>query len=108
MVYEVIVDISNTQVDKVFDYSADFDIPVGSRVKVPFGNRITEGFVTARKPSSEHQTKNIIQILDDKPVLTQEMLTLARYLNERKNLRFIDIIRLCLPAKLRGGKVKGA
>lgn len=106
MVYEVIVDISNTQVDKVFDYSADFDIPVGSRVKVPFGNRITEGFVTARKLSSEHQTKNIIKILDDKPVLTQEMLTLARYLNERKNLRFIDIIRLCLPAKLRGGKVK--
>lgn len=106
MVYEVIVDISNSEVDKVFDYSADFEIEIGSRVEVPFGSRKLEGFVISKKEISKRETKNITRVLDDKRVLSQEMLSLAEFLNRYKNLRYIDVIRLCLPSKLRGGKVK--
>ena len=50
MIAEVIVDISNSEVDRIFDYS--FDIPEvvrGSRVSVPFGNRKIEGYVVSVK-----------------------------------------------------------
>lgn len=106
MIYEVVVDISNSEVDKVFDYSAAFDIPLGSRVEAPFGNRRLEGFVIGKKDTSSHQTKDIIRILDEKRVLTDEMLALAEYLNKYKNLRYVDVLRLCIPSKLRGGRVK--
>ncbi|MFW5780779.1 MAG: replication restart helicase PriA, partial [Bacillota bacterium] len=105
MVYEVIVDISSSETDRIYDYTAEFDIPCGSRVLAPFGKRKIEGFVIGTKLKTKHQTKNIIKILDDKPVIIEEMLELAKYLNEQKNLRLIDVIRLCIPSKLRGGKV---
>lgn len=106
MVYEIIVDISNSEVDRVFDYTSDFEVKLGSRVQVPFGNRKLEGFVIGEKASSKHKTKDIIKVLDEKPVISEEMLKLAKYLNEFKNLRFIDTIRLCIPSKMRGGRVK--
>ena len=46
MIAKVIVDISNSEVDKIFDYiiPSDFELEVGTRVLVPFGNRSIEGF----------------------------------------------------------------
>ncbi|MDD3946332.1 MAG: primosomal protein N', partial [Clostridia bacterium] len=105
MIYKVIVDISNQEVDRVFDYGAPFEVPVGSRVLVPFGRQLKEGFVTGTADSSRHETKDIIKILDAVPLILPEMLELARYL-KAQNIRFIDSLRLFIPAKLRGGKVK--
>ncbi|MFA6866540.1 MAG: primosomal protein N' [Clostridia bacterium] len=106
MIYEVIVDISNGEVDKVFDYSAPFAIPVGSRVLVPFGNRTLEGFVVGVKDSTKIKTKDIIKVLDDFLAINPEMLALTKHLNQTNNLRMVDCLRLCIPSKLRGGKVK--
>lgn len=106
MIYEVIVDISNGEVDKVFDYSSDFTIETGSRVKVPFGPRTLEGFVIGTKETSTLETKNIIAKLDDFTPITQEMIDLVKYLNKANNLRYVDSLRLCIPNKLRGGKVR--
>ncbi len=105
MIYQVIVDISNSEVDKVFDYSSDFDVPIGSRVLVPFGYRTIEGFVINIKEKTEIATKNIIKILDDFVPLNSEMLSLAKFL-KTKNIRYVDSLRLCIPSKLRGNKVK--
>ena len=51
MVAEVIVDISTSEVDKVFDYSLDGspDIRAGFRVLVPFGRMSVEGYVVGIK-----------------------------------------------------------
>lgn len=106
MIYEVIVDIANSEVDKVYDYSADFDIALGSRVLVPFGYQRIEGFVFGIKETSHRETKDIISVLDDTPIITEELIGLAKYLKAYKNLRFIDVLRLCIPPKLRGGRVK--
>jgi len=40
----VIVDIASSLIDKVFDYELPYDIAIGSRVLVPFGRQIKEGF----------------------------------------------------------------
>ena len=47
MYAQVIVDISNDAVDRVFDYVALPDTQVGMRVSVPFANRIVLGYVIA-------------------------------------------------------------
>ncbi len=107
MFYEVIVDISNSEIDKVFDYHAPFSVEVGHRVLVPFGRRQVEGFVVRKKETStcRYDIKDIIMKLDEYPVILPEMLELARFMAS-KNLRMIDCLRLFIPSKLRGGRVK--
>lgn len=106
MIYEVIVDISNGEVDKIFDYSASADYSEGCRVKVPFGNRVTEGFIIGKKEFSKVKTKEIISPLDDFCAVNAEMIALTRYLKENNNLRLIDCLRLCVPSKLRGNNLR--
>lgn len=107
MVYEVIVDISNSETDKVFDYLAPFPLEKGARVLVPFGRRQVEGFVVGVKEKSDcrYDLKDVIMRLDDYPVILPEMLELAEYMR-LTDLRLIDCLRLFVPAKLRGGRVK--
>ena len=57
MIAEVIVDISNSEVDRIFDYLAAHDIRPGCRVLVPFGRKQIEGIVIALKETSEHLDK---------------------------------------------------
>ena len=52
MILEVIVDISNSAVDRCFDYVGD-DVPLGSRVLVEFGKKRLIGFVIGKKQTSE-------------------------------------------------------
>lgn len=108
MIYEVIVDISNSQVDKVFDYLGEgYDI--GCRVEVPFGGKLVEGFVVGRKEESQidsSKIKSIIRPLDDFCALSEEQLQLCNFMRYRYHLRQIDTLRLCIPAQMRNGRVK--
>ncbi len=106
MIYRVIVDVSNAEVDRVFDYSSDFDVEVGSRVLVPFGKRTIEGFVVGTKEKTDIETKNIIRKLDAFTPIIPEMIELSAFLKANNNLRYADTLRLCIPSKLRGGKVR--
>ena len=51
MIAEVIVDVSNSNVDKVFDYLVpeNSGVELGDRVLLPFGNRTIEGYVIGFK-----------------------------------------------------------
>lgn len=107
MIYEVIVDIGATEVDRVFDYSSDWDIELGRRVVVPFGKtKKVEGFVLGKKDKSEVETKEIEAVLDDRPVVIPEMLALCDKLTETCAFRRVDALRLFVPPKLRGGRVR--
>ena len=109
MIAEVIVDISNSEVDRVFDYSLDGspDIRAGFRVLVPFGRQTVEGYVIRLKESSEFAgLKSVIKALDDYPVISEEMLALMEYMTDRYHLRRADALRLFIPAQMRGGRVK--
>jgi len=109
MIAEVIVDISNSQVDKIFDYFCDDSLKVGCRVVVPFGKREIEGYVIGIKATStceDSKLKWVIKPLDRQPILTEESLSLLSFLKKRYNLRTVDVLRLFLPSDLRGGRVK--
>lgn len=111
MVAEVIVDISNSEVDKVFDYLIDGspEIRAGFRVLVPFGKTTVEGYVIKVKENSDYpieKLKPIHSALDDYPVISTEMMALMEYMRERYHLRTVDVLRLFIPAQMRGGRVK--
>ena len=90
---DVIVDISHTEVDKIFEYSyPDDSILEGCRVLVPFGKYQIEGFVLAKKTVSEYspeKIKPVIKILDRIPALTSETLSLAKFVKERYSATYI-------------------
>ncbi len=101
MVLEVIVDISNSEVDRTFDYEGD-DVPVGSRVAVEFGKKQLIGFVTGKKESSEFKSLKRARYLDTP--ITPEQLALMDHMRSAYNLRYIDVLRLFVPVKLREEK----
>ncbi|MDE7107332.1 MAG: primosomal protein N', partial [Clostridiales bacterium] len=109
MIARVIVDISASEVDRVFDYRAIEGAVRGSRVTVPFGRQTTEGYVidiTENTDIPQDKLKDIISVLDDRPIVSEEFLSLCDYMTERFHLRKIDVFRLFLPAKMRGGRIK--
>ena len=108
MIFEVIVDISNSEVDRVFDYIGDENICIGCRVLVPFGNRKIEGFVIGQKETTDYDSsklKCIIKRLDEFVTINPEMVELMHFMVKRFNVRLIDALRLFLPAQMRGGRV---
>lgn len=110
MFADVIVDINNVEVDKVFEYSfSGCKITLGSRVVVPFGKKFIEGIVINVKENSNfdpNKIKPISTLLDEKPVLTTETLALMEHVCKTCYVTRASALRLFLPSEMRKGKVK--
>lgn len=112
MFARVIVDISNTNVDKFFTYALPDEIKAapGQRVLVPFGrgNRPTEGFIISlsEQEQTTHTIKPIIRTLEPYTVITDEQLKLAEWISTAYHCTRADSLRGMIPAKLRGSRVK--
>ena len=109
MIAKVIVDISASQVDRVFDYASIDGAQLGSRVTVPFGKQNIEGYIIGFSETTEvpaDKLKSITALLDDRPIISDEFLKLCDLMTARFHLRKIDVFRLFLPAKMRGGRIK--
>ena len=109
MIARVIVDVETSLVDKIFDYSCFDDAKVGTKVLVPFGKRSLEGYIIDLKDTTDvplGKLKPITKILGNEPILTQEMLMLANFMVKKYNLKFVDTLKLFLPAIMRNNKVK--
>lgn len=106
---EVIVDITNSQVDKIFDYEIDEWGEVGQRVLVPFGNRVIQGFVINIKDNTSYdisKLKKVISKVDDYVVIKKELILLMYFMVKKYHLRFADCLRLFIPSEMRSDKVK--
>ncbi len=110
MFAEVIVDISHSDVDRIFEYSFDdCGIVPGSRVVVPFSKYTVEGIVIKVKEKSEfppEKIKKIIRLLEETPALTPETLKLSEYVADTCFVTRAAALRLFLPVEMRRGKVK--
>ena len=86
MIIGVLVELSNKNIDKIFDYSVPDNlkdkIKVGIRVKVPFGKMELEGFVIEIKNSSDISVKDILEVVDDEVILNEELLELGKKIQE--------------------------
>ncbi len=110
MFADVIVDINNVEVDKIFEYSfEDCSIQLGSRVVVPFGNKTLEGIVIGVKQTSEYSAskiKPILRLLEQTPALTIETIQMMKHVCKTCYVTRAAALRLFLPSEMRKGKVK--
>ena len=113
MFAEVIVDIANPGVDRLFEYRVPegMDIKAGYRVKVPFGkaNALREGYVlklSRERTYEQGELKSIDCALSDFPVFTEGQIKLAYMMRRFYHTTLASALRLMYPAQMRGGKVK--
>ena len=104
MIAKIAVSAANFAIDKPYSYSIpeEMQIVPGMRVIVPFGrsNRPAEGVVLAVEEGRTDGLKPVLQVMDETPVLSSNMLRLASFLRERCFCTFFDAIRAMLPAGL--------
>lgn len=106
---EVIVDITNSQVDKIFDYEAPDWAKVGMRVYVPFGNRTIHGFIINIKDDTniaKSKLKKIADFVEDYVVIKEELIDLMYFMVKKYHLRYADCLRLFIPSEMRSEHVK--
>lgn len=76
---------------------------------VPFGNQKIEGYVIEVKDSSAYpveRIKPILSVLDELPAITEEGLSLMRFMQKRYFAPAASVLRLFLPAEMRQGKIR--
>lgn len=105
MIIGVLVELSNKNIDRVFDYSVPDcfldKIKLGIRVKVPFGKMELEGFVVEIKGSSDVEIKDILDVIDDEAILNSELLELGKKMQEATLATLISCYQIMLPKALK-------
>ncbi|WP_368929465.1 primosomal protein N' [Bacillus pumilus] len=108
MIAEVIVDVTTKAIDRPFDYRVPDRfkdlVKAGMRVVVPFGPRKIQGFVTKVKEETDVKTgsiKDIVDLFDLSPVLTDELLELSHWLTEKTLSYHITALQSMLPAAMK-------
>src|SRR3954453_20689372 len=105
LVARVVVDVPLAHLDRPFDYAvpesmAD-DVVPGCRVRVRFAGQLVDGFVLELGDGSEHGGKiaPLAKLVSPEPVLTPEVVALARSVADRWAGTLTDVLRLAIPPR---------
>lgn len=108
MVVEVLTQIKSKQVDKTFTYSVpaslEDKIKIGIRVTIPFGSQKLEGFVLGISnglDNYDYELKDIIDVVDDEAVLTNEMIELGKVISDKTLSTLVSVYQTMLPKALK-------
>lgn len=99
----VVVDLPAPGIgDRYFHYKIPLNfismVQVGTRVMVPFGSRKLLGFVVGFDASPEvDKVKEIIKVVDPFPLLTRELLDLARWISSLYMSPLVEVLKAILP-----------
>lgn len=104
MYAQVAVENVNCTFDKAYDYSIPQQLEgkalVGCRVAVPFGkgSKMRVGIITRLTDSTDSKRiKSISAVLDEAPLLSNEMLELARWMSEQTFCTYYEAVKAMLP-----------
>ena len=94
--------------DYVFDSDndEDLDIKIGTRVRVSLRNSERIGIVVSFSrfdTSCRRKLKNILEVIDNKPIVSRKMLSLASWAASYYHHPLGEVISLMLPGKMRKG-----
>jgi primosomal protein N' (replication factor Y) len=113
MYARVIVDIPVKEANRPFDYRIPSEwvglVEIGSRVGVPFGPRVIQGYVVEISEHTEINTnkvKSIKELLDAEPPLLPEMVELGKWMSERYLCHWVTALHGMIPAALKGKEEK--
>ncbi len=103
---KVIVDVPASGVNQTFDYHIPEKfkpiIQKGMRVVIPFGPRKITGFIIGFTNESEFKKlREIIEVLDIIPALTDELLDLGKWLSDQTMSLYITTYQAMLPQVLK-------
>ncbi len=106
MYAEILVEIMARTMDKTFTYfvpkNLETEVMVGKRVLVPFSNRKLEGFVIGlHREKPDYKVKEISEVIDDHPVLNEELLELGKYMHRKTFANLISCYQTMLPVALK-------
>ena len=107
MIAGVLVEITNKNVDRIFEYQVpsfiEEDIRIGLRVSVPFGSRVLEGFVLEIKEEKEtdKELKEVIDVVDKDIVLNEELLELGKWMQKETISSLMSCYQTMLPKALK-------
>ncbi|MBA2174191.1 primosomal protein N' [Halobacillus locisalis] len=98
----VIVDVPSQNTNRPFDYKIPEKfqgiVQPGVRVIIPFGPRKIMGYVVTLSETSEFsKVKNIVDVLDVTPALTEELLQLGKWLSRQTLSYYISCLQVMLP-----------
>lgn len=98
---EVFIQNNITKIDTIYTYSTDLDLEPGMRVIVPFGRgnsvkvalvlRILDDF------NESYKVKKVIKQIDYSPIITEDLIKLGFYMNERYLTTFNQSFMPILP-----------
>ncbi len=104
-VARVLVDVPLAHLDRPFDYLvpqrlADQAVP-GCRVRIRFAGQLTDGYLMERAAVSEHpgQLARLERVVSREPVLSPEIMSLAREVADRYAGTMADALRLAIPPR---------
>ncbi len=106
LVAKIALEGAQLSYDKLYTYIVPPElhsaIEKGKRVLVPFGkgNTKKQGLVFSLETGELKGLKNLLSVIDDKPLLTEEMLLLCEYMKEGLFCTYYDVIRTMLPTGL--------
>ena len=99
--------VLNVPVNRSFTYSYTPDektkAEIGKRVEVPFGNRKLTGFITgicdtAPDDVPKEKIRAVRRIVDDEPILTSELFTLAKWMADYYLCPLGEIVSAMIPS----------
>ncbi len=109
----VYVEKTTINFDKQFSYSVPFDLCdkvfVGQRVLVPFGkgNKKRQAIISEiYREETGAKLKPIFEIIDETPLVTDEMVALANFVADRTFCTFYEALRPMLPIGVNVSVVK--
>lgn len=109
MTVDVLVEIKARGIDQTFTYFVEDNLKdkvcVGKRVLVPFGKQNLEGFILeVGNKEVDFELKPILDVIDDEPVLNEEMLELGKYISKKTLCNLISSYQTMLPSALKAKK----
>lgn len=110
MYADILVELKAKGIDKTFTYlipnTLKDKVSVGKRVLVPFGKQKLEGFVLNIENNKiiDYSLKEILEVIDENPVLNEEMLNLGKYISDKTLCNLISAYQTMLPAALKAHK----
>lgn len=108
---EVILDINNKNVDKIYHYfipeNIQHIIKIGMRVFVPFGkgNRIREGYIigfTNITDIDENLIKSVYSLPDKYPIFSNNMIQLAKFMSYKYYATLSECLQCIMPKIVKG------
>ncbi|MGI6359558.1 MAG: replication restart helicase PriA [Acholeplasmatales bacterium] len=109
MYVSVLLDIASKKLNKTFAYKVPSyikNIDLGMRVVVDFNNRRQLAYVVGKMSASKEATKEVLYVVDKKPILTKSQLEIVNFIKEKAHTNYKVAFDTVIASALKTTKIK--